>query len=158
MNCATWRPENVVFFVFSILISSTQEHISSSVDTFITCSGKYLKARRVNNRSKDNLHMNDVCEWECVTEEGCRSRARTERSAPLCPHSKDQVRPSGTKEQLSSAWLWKVLIVLMLYTSLYNIESCLHPPWRPCVSGLLLHGRTSLICRLRSPHMLRKIV
>lgn len=88
-----------------IPISPLQAHISSSVVTFLTWSSKYLKALRVNNRSKDDLHMNDVCEWECVTEEGCRSIARTERSLPLCPHSKDQVRSSDKGADLFSVAL-----------------------------------------------------
>lgn len=93
------------------------EHISSPAITFITWFSKYLKAQWVNNRSKDDLHMNDVCEWEWVTEEGCLSIDGAGRFAPLCPHSKDQVRFSDTKGQVKicSAWVPKTLIMVMLY-------------------------------------------
>lgn len=73
------------------------EHISSGAIAFITWFRKYLEVHRPNNRSKDDLHMNDVCEWEWVTEEGSRSAVGAGRFAPLCPHSKDQVRFSDTK-------------------------------------------------------------
>lgn len=93
------------------------KHISSSAITFITWFSKYLKAQWVNNRPKHDLHMNDVCEWEWVTEEGCLSIVGAGRFAPLCPHSKDQVRFSDTKGQVKicSAWTPKTLIMVMLH-------------------------------------------
>lgn len=101
------------------------EYISSAAITFITWFSKYLKAQWVNNGSKDDLHMNDVCEWECVTEEGCLSIVGPGRFAPLCPHSKDQVRFSGTKGQVEicSARTPKTLIVAMLYGG-FSLAAC----------------------------------
>lgn len=92
------------------------KHISSSAITFITRFSKYLRAQWVNNRSRNDLHMNDVCEWEWVTEEGCLSIVRPGRFAPLCPHSKGQVRFSDTKGQVKicSAWMPKTLIMMLL--------------------------------------------
>lgn len=109
------------------------EHISSPAITFITWFSKYLKAQWVNNRSKDDLHMNDVCEWEWVTEEGCLSIVGAGRFAPLCPHSKDQVRFSGTKGQgkICSTWTAKTLIMVMLqegFQRMYiKVLCCSHP-------------------------------
>lgn len=93
------------------------EHISSPAIIFITWFSKYLRAQWVNNRSKDDLHMNAVCEWEWVTEEGCLSIVGAGRFAPLCPHSKGQVRFSDTKGQVKicSAWTPETFIMMMLW-------------------------------------------
>ena len=62
-----------------------------------------------------------ICTWMMsvnesgVTEEGCLSTVGAGRFAPLCPHSKDQVRFSDTKGQVKicSARTPKTLIMVM---------------------------------------------